>query len=127
MDPGSDSRPSKRLRRDDHGVPVGLAAGESGSNAESVHGHAFVKDEELWIPDGNIILLCGGHAFKIHEGVLALNSVVFRDMFKVATCSASFDQSAQECQIVHLDDNVDDIKHILKALYHRECVFSWSC
>lgn len=127
MDSDLDTRPSKRPRRDDQGV-LGLAVEESGSNnAENVHDHAFVKDEELWIRDGNIILVCGGHAFKVHEGVLALNSVVFRDMFKVATSSASFDQSAQECPIVHLDDNVDDVKHILKALYHREWVFPWSC
>lgn len=112
MDTDLDDRPSKRPTREN---------GESSSSLDATYANnAFIKVEELWIDDGNIVLMCGDHGFRVHEGVLALNSEMFRDMFKVATSSHSSNSSLHGCPVVHLGDDVNDVKHILKALYHRE-------
>ena len=36
----------------------------------------FVKDSEVWLPDGNVVVISQNTAFRIHESILALHDVV---------------------------------------------------
>ncbi len=45
--------------------------------------NAPVPFEGLWFPDGNIILATDMYLFKVHRGILSLQSSVFRDMLEL--------------------------------------------
>jgi len=38
---------------------------------------------DIWFPDGNIVLVAGSAAFKVHRGQLERHSEVFKDTFLV--------------------------------------------
>ena len=42
---------------------------------------AFVRDEDVWFSDGNMVLEAERYAFKVYQGLLAQNSEVFRHLF----------------------------------------------
>ncbi|EJF62583.1 hypothetical protein BD309DRAFT_1016669 [Dichomitus squalens] len=72
------------------------------------------RDPELWWEDGNIILLCRDTAFRMYRGLLARQSVIFRDLFAMAQPSNS--ETMESCPVVHISDSPDDLRHLLRAL-----------
>ncbi|KAF5374142.1 hypothetical protein D9615_008824 [Tricholomella constricta] len=70
---------------------------------------------DIWFNDGNIILEAQGKQFRVHRGVLAKHSDVFKDMFDVPT--PPNDPTVEGCQIVHLTDSAQDVEHLLSCLY----------
>ncbi|KAI0310117.1 hypothetical protein OF83DRAFT_1045962, partial [Amylostereum chailletii] len=89
---------------------------------------AIVKSTDLWLLDGNIIFrtistppksATPHHTlYKIHKGVLALNSSVFRDLFDGP--QAAFDvgsETFEKLPVMDMLDSPDDIGHFLKSLY----------
>lgn len=69
----------------------------------------------LWFGDGNVILQTDDLQFRVYKGVLAKNSVVFRDMF--ATASSSECPIVDGCPVVLLYDWPEDLEHVLLALF----------
>lgn len=71
---------------------------------------------DVWFPDGNIVLVASGAAFKVHKGQLQRHSEIFRDMFSVPQ-----PQDAQDlfdgCSWVELHDAPADVLYLLRALY----------
>ena len=71
---------------------------------------------DVWFPDGNIVLVASGAAFKVHKGQLQRHSEIFRDMFSVPQ-----PQDAQDlfdgCPWVELHDAPVDVLYLLRALY----------
>ncbi|PCH43091.1 hypothetical protein WOLCODRAFT_164232 [Wolfiporia cocos MD-104 SS10] len=41
------------------------------------------KDHELWLPDGNVVLVARGYAFKVHQSILSRHSEFFEMLFTV--------------------------------------------
>ncbi|KAH7929015.1 hypothetical protein BV22DRAFT_1003622 [Leucogyrophana mollusca] len=77
------------------------------------------KHSEPWADDGNLILIAEGEEFRVHRSILCSYSQIFKDMFH----SSSAEELVDDCPIVHLSDTVDDVRHVLKALYDRSyCV-----
>lgn len=76
---------------------------------------------EFWFQDGNVVLIAGHSAFKVHRGQLERHSEVFRDMF-------SLPQPVEQvlydgCSTVQLHDAPEDVWHLLIALYDGLCVY----
>ena len=73
-----------------------------------------------WFEDGNIILVTSTQdtttAFKIHRGVLARHSDVFRSMFEVAE-PPPHGENLEECPLVYMHDIPIELSHLIKALY----------
>ena len=70
---------------------------------------------DIWFEDGNIILIAGDVAFKVHRGQLERHSEIFRDLFSLPQ---PVDQPRfQELPIVQLYDSPSDITFLLRALY----------
>jgi hypothetical protein len=70
---------------------------------------------DFWFSDGNIILISGKAAFKVHQGNLARHSEVFNDLFSIAQPQ---DQELLDgCPWVELHDCPSDMLFFLKALY----------
>ncbi|KLO07723.1 hypothetical protein SCHPADRAFT_894412 [Schizopora paradoxa] len=86
--------------------------------------------DALWFKDGSIVLATDVHLYRVHEGVLAQNSSVFKDMFDFPTSGERGDAdggvsaSAEEWDGVPLvrmvGDSDEDVYHLLMALYDRE-------
>ena len=77
----------------------------------------LVKDAEVWLPDGNIIIVAGSEnaAFRVHRSVLSQHSQVFRDLF--AAPQAHVDATFEGTPVVLLEgDNPDDLHRLFLVL-----------
>ncbi|KAH9905084.1 uncharacterized protein BXZ73DRAFT_109065 [Epithele typhae] len=72
------------------------------------------KTMDFWFTDGNIVLLAGDVAFKVHRGQLIRHSEIFRDMFSLPQ---PMDETVDGCAWVVLHDDPSDFLHLLRALY----------
>ncbi|KAH9922084.1 uncharacterized protein B0H18DRAFT_846023, partial [Fomitopsis serialis] len=72
-------------------------------------------DEDIWYPDGDVVLEAQGHVFKVYQGLLALNSDVFRDLFAIAQPKAV--ETIDGCPVVHLHDHPIELRHLLQVLF----------
>ncbi|KAH9835447.1 uncharacterized protein C8Q71DRAFT_120368 [Rhodofomes roseus] len=80
----------------------------------------LVKDKEAWFHDGNIDIVAGGIAFRVHRSVLSIHSELFRDMLSIPQPT----DKGSSCDIpsVEVTDSADDMRHLLLALYfNNEC------
>ncbi|RPD55039.1 hypothetical protein L227DRAFT_555467 [Lentinus tigrinus ALCF2SS1-6] len=75
------------------------------------------RDSDLWFPDGNIVVIAEGACFRVHQGVLARHSVVFKDMFGVPQPAAHPTNLIDDCPVVHISERAEDFKHLLYMLY----------
>ncbi|GJE90440.1 hypothetical protein PsYK624_065730 [Phanerochaete sordida] len=69
----------------------------------------------FWFVDGNVVIIAGLTAFKVHRGQLERHSEVFRDLFSIP-------QPAEQEQwdgvpSVTLHDPPEEVLHLLMALY----------
>ena len=71
-----------------------------------------INRSNLWFDDGNIILSVRGTHFRVHRGVLARHSKVFKDMTSIPQPPA-----ADSCPTVPLDDDPEDWEKLLKIMY----------
>ncbi|KLO06123.1 hypothetical protein SCHPADRAFT_883121 [Schizopora paradoxa] len=89
--------------------------------------------ESLWFPDGNVVIATDTLLFKVHKGVLSLQSSVFKDMFELPIVESGL-ENTQEGQgtvgftpelyeglpLVGLaGDTGKDVEHLLRAVYER--------
>ncbi|KAF9231197.1 hypothetical protein BU15DRAFT_68530 [Melanogaster broomeanus] len=73
-----------------------------------------------WFDDGNVVLAAEGKHFRVHRGVLALYSEIFKDTFSCPQPQECKDQEMIEgCPIVTLHDTTQDVQIVLRAFYSR--------
>ena len=41
------------------------------------------RDLDVWLPDGNIVVVAQGVAFRVHKSILSQHSEIFRDLFSL--------------------------------------------
>ena len=86
-------------------------------------GPSVVEDQDMWMDDGNVVISVGdnpAHLFKCHRSVLSDNSVVFERMLGIPPSTAPEEQY-QGLPKVHLTDDADDVRKLLKILHNRSC------
>ncbi|KAF8216803.1 hypothetical protein K438DRAFT_1797869 [Mycena galopus ATCC 62051] len=80
--------------------------------------NAPLTRSKTWFSDGNVVLQAADTQFRVHWGVLALHSSIFRDMQGLPQPPDGPDQpSVDGCPVVELFDDPVDVEHLLKALY----------
>ncbi|KAF8429956.1 hypothetical protein L210DRAFT_3073903 [Boletus edulis BED1] len=89
---------------------------------------------DIWFLDGNVVLVAGSAAFKVHRGQLERHSEVFKDMFLVGragvrpsrqgtslsdkeTLNEEGNKMVEGCPTVDIYDCPSDVHHLLVALY----------
>lgn len=72
---------------------------------------------DIWFVDGNIVLVAGGIAFKVHRGQLQRHSEVFRDLFSMPQPRDQEQALIDDCEWLELYDAPSDVLHLLSALY----------
>ncbi|KAF7792600.1 hypothetical protein EIP86_003696 [Pleurotus ostreatoroseus] len=80
-----------------------------------------------WFEDGNFVLVTipqdieeASIAFKVHRGVLARHSEVFRSMFEVPQ-SVTGDEILDGCPVVAMPDVPSELSVLIKAIYDGPC------
>ncbi|KAF7370418.1 BTB domain-containing protein [Mycena sanguinolenta] len=82
--------------------------------AKRKRNEAPIKRSELWFSDGSVILQAANTQFRVHLGVLARHSVIFR---RQGLVQSSDEPTVDGCPIVRLPDDPTDIEYLLKSLY----------
>ncbi|KAH9486219.1 hypothetical protein JR316_0000283 [Psilocybe cubensis] len=94
---------------------------DSSSNASTPE---ISKNTRFWFEDGNIALQAEDTQFRVHRGVMARHSVVFRDMLLIAHPETG---SVDGCPVVSLaDDAAHDWIHVLGIIYDNEIFYQTS-
>jgi hypothetical protein len=70
---------------------------------------------DFWFIDGNIVIVAGQAAFKVHRGQLERHSDVFNDMFSIP--QPTDQEMIDGCFWVELYDRPSDVFCFLRALY----------
>ncbi|KAI0739115.1 hypothetical protein C8Q80DRAFT_1275284 [Daedaleopsis nitida] len=100
------SRPLKRARVEDEAADP--------ENLRVDWDDSILRDRDLWLDDGNIILVAGKTAFKVYKGLLAVQSPVFAGMLAASSPDAT--TRSEGTPVVHLPDSPTDLKHLLHTL-----------
>src|SRR5882762_5447020 len=70
---------------------------------------------DFWFRDGNIVIIAGSAAFKVHRGQLERHSEIFSDLFSIPQ---PLEQDLIDgCSYVELPDCPSDVFYFLSALY----------
>lgn len=73
----------------------------------------------LWFEDGNVTLATNSMLFRVHRGVLSLNSPVFADMFALPQ-PADSTESIDGAPVVYITgDDGEEMCNLLRAIYDR--------
>ncbi|KAJ6517897.1 hypothetical protein C8R47DRAFT_1312501 [Mycena vitilis] len=71
--------------------------------------------EELWFPDGTLVLRTEKALFRVYGGLLAKESPIFNDMLQLPQPTER--PTLDNCPVVDLPDNGRDVEFFLKALF----------
>ncbi|KAI0694942.1 hypothetical protein C8T65DRAFT_666336 [Cerioporus squamosus] len=76
------------------------------------------RDEELWFPDGNLVLMARDVEFRIYQGPLVAHSPIFKDMLSLPQPDEAHDWERTgdaSCATVRLLDSPEDLRHFLRV------------
>ena len=85
--------------------------------SESSHTGEPVRSPDYWFEDGNIVLQAENTQFRIHKGILARHSSVFKDMVGIPQPSTSEEDLVEGCPLVRLSDAAKDWTNVLSIIY----------
>ena len=82
-----------------------------------------MDDEDIYYEDGNLVVSANGGTngdtgivyFRVHKSILGKHSPVFKDMFSLP--SPEEVEQHDGVPLVHVHDDVSDLRSFLKALY----------
>ncbi|KAI0720103.1 hypothetical protein C8T65DRAFT_755303 [Cerioporus squamosus] len=76
------------------------------------------RDSDLWLLDGNVVIVAQDTAFRIHRGLLSRHSEVFNGLFALAEPDEpAAAELCDGCPVVRIPDSVHDFRYLLHALY----------
>ncbi|KAI0713844.1 hypothetical protein C8Q76DRAFT_651029 [Earliella scabrosa] len=76
---------------------------------------AVERHPEVWLSDGNIIVVSRQVAFRVHKSILSHHSEIFRDLFSLPDQGA--DEMMEGCPVVRLDaDDPIDLQRLFLVL-----------
>ncbi|TDL16697.1 hypothetical protein BD410DRAFT_795097 [Rickenella mellea] len=77
------------------------------------------RHPRLWFDDGNIILATNLSLFRVHRGLLSMNSPVFADMLSMPQ-PGRLEDTVEDLPVVEINDDDTDFTHLLCFFYdHR--------
>ena len=82
--------------------------------AEAAEG--LPRHDDLWFDDGNVVIATSDLSFRLHRGVLARHSSVFKDMFQLPQSDEA--PTVAGCPVVQLQhDRGADLVMLFTLLY----------
>ncbi|KAG6908078.1 hypothetical protein DXG01_006213 [Tephrocybe rancida] len=84
-------------------------------SSNSPRGFANLIRSDFWFLDGNIVIIAGQAAFKVHRGQLERHSDIFNALFSLPQPEDA--ELFEGCLYVELHDSPSDVFYFLSALY----------
>ncbi|KAJ7610428.1 hypothetical protein FB45DRAFT_844566 [Roridomyces roridus] len=81
----------------------------------------LVRVQDLWFPEGGLILQAGNRLFRVAGSILAARSSVFKDMLAIPQPETQ--PTIEGCPIVVLHDESEDVEYFLKAIFDSRFSF----
>jgi len=78
-----------------------------------------LKRSKYWFNDGNVILQVENMQFRVHRGMLAHHSAVFKDTFGISQPEYMNKPLVEGCQVVPLDDSLESVKIMISIFYGK--------
>ncbi|KAJ7181324.1 hypothetical protein C8R43DRAFT_1170098 [Mycena crocata] len=78
----------------------------------------LVRSTDFWFEDGTIIVQVENTLYRLHRGLLASRSTVFRDTFSIPQPEEESSTQIDGCPAVQLHDRAKDFTRFLTALHH---------
>ncbi|KAJ7608058.1 hypothetical protein DFH06DRAFT_1486343 [Mycena polygramma] len=75
-----------------------------------------VRVEDLWFPDGSLVIQAQASLFRVYYAVLAARSDVFKDMLALPQ-PADGEETIEGCPVVRLPDAAEDVACFLRAIF----------
>ena len=72
------------------------------------------RDEEFWLEDGSIVLVCKNVGFRVYRVLLASQSTVFADMLAAARSDPS--RLVDGCLVLEVSDTPVELAHFLNVI-----------
>jgi hypothetical protein len=82
------------------------------------------RSQVVWYDDGNFIIRAEKTLFRVYGGLIAAQSTVFADMFKMPARPHGFQETVEGCPIVCVHDPAEDICRLLRAMHDPQCAAS---
>lgn len=81
--------------------------------------HCDIVRSSIWFADGGTVLQAEDTQFCVHDGVLSMHSVVFRDMLAESHDKGHSDlvERVDGRPLVRVSDTAEDMTFLLQALY----------
>lgn len=76
----------------------------------------FIRSD-FWFHDGNVVIIAGPAAFKVHRGQLERHSEVFLGLFALPQPPLHDQDTVDGCPSVQFHDSPSDVFYFLSALY----------
>jgi len=97
-----------------------LTPTELGEETEEREERMTTRHDTFYFEDGNVEIVCGGTAFRVHSTIVSFSSPKLRD---VLSPSALLNASMPEgCPRIAFNDGVEDFAVLLKMIYTPGCV-----
>ncbi|TBU52445.1 hypothetical protein BD310DRAFT_940235 [Dichomitus squalens] len=84
-------------------------------------------EHALWFADGNVVVVAQDTCFRVHQGVLAFNSPIFRDILEDIDyaqvrsdklgITIDRDETGADGTVIRLSDSAHDFEHLLRIFY----------
>ena len=87
--------------------------------------HDADRDPEVWLSDGNIVVVSRNVAFRVHKSILSHHSEIFHDLFSLPDQGdKGVDEMMDGCPVVRLDsDEPEDLQRLFLVLCcGKKCV-----
>ncbi len=72
------------------------------------------RDADVWLADGNCVVVANNIAFRVYKGILSLHSEFFRDLFSLPNSSSS--ETMDGCPVVTVTDDPRDVRCLFLVL-----------
>ena len=75
----------------------------------------------LWFESGDVVIVAGYAAFRVHRDVLLDSSTVLADILSSLAVSDESGRDREELEdypVIQLEDSLRDMKHLLRVLYN---------
>lgn len=88
-----------------------------------IHGKPYNRHEQHWYEEGNVGVLVGNTAFRLHRSILSRRSSVMSDLLRIPQPVVSIPENTNSedsiigIPFVELNDRVDDFAHVLDFIY----------